>query len=145
MKKESGVTLNSLVIYIIVMITVIGIMSSVTTMFYTNVKDLDANSIEISKYNDFNNYFIKEIKSHGNSIDTIGNDGDYILFKSGNSFSYKNNNIYYNDLKIVSGVKNMSFAYYEDQQQNVSHDIVTVNIAFDKYTKQMNYKVEEIY
>ena len=145
MKNESGITLNSLVIYIIVMIMVIGVMSSVSAMFYTNVKDLDASSIEISKFNDFNNYFVKEIKLQNNSIDTIGNEGDYILFKSGNSFSFKNNDIYYNDLKIVTDVKNMSFSYYDNQEKNAKHDIVTVNIAFEKYTKQINYKVEEIY
>lgn len=145
MKNESGITLNSLVIYIIVMIMVIGVMSSVSAMFYTNVNDLDASSIEISKFNDFNNYFVKEIKLQNNSIDTIGNEGDYILFKSGNSFSFKNNDIYYNDLKIVTDVKNMSFSYYDNQEKNAKHDIVTVNIAFEKYTKQINYKVEEIY
>ena len=145
MKSQKGITLNSLVIYVIAMIMVIGIMSSVSTMFYTNVKDLDARSIEISKFNDFNNYFIKEIKLPNNSIDTIGNNEDYILFKSGNSFSYKNNNIYYNDLKIVSDVRNMSFAYYDDQEKNANHDIVTVNIEFEEFTKQINYKVEEIY
>ena len=145
MKKENGVTLSSLIIYIIVMIMVIGVMSSVSTIFYSNINNLDASGIEISKFNDFNNYFVKEIKSPNNALDTIGNDGNYILFKSGNSFSFKNNDIYYNNLKIITGVENMSFSYYNDPLKNKNNDIVTVNIRFKKYSKQINYKIEEIY
>lgn len=145
MKKESGVTLGALVIYVIVMVLVIGVMSSVSAMFYNNVKDLDAGGEEISKFNEFNIFFVKEIKLPYNEVDTIGNDGKYILFKSGNSFSFRNNEIYYNNLKIVTGVKNMSVSYYANQEKNKNHNIVTVNIEFEKYSKQINYKVEEIY
>ena len=143
MKEESGVTLSALIIYIVIMAMVIVVMSSVTAMFYTNVNGLEANSDEIIKFSEFNNYFVKEIKSPNNAIDSIAENGKYILFKSGNSFSYKNNEIYYNNLKIVSNVNNMSFSYYNGQNNN--DDIVTVNIEFEKYTKQINYKVEEIY
>lgn len=145
MKKERGITLSSLLVYIIVMFIVIGAMTGISTMFYNNVKDLDASGAEISKFNTFNSYFVKEIKSPNNSVDTISNSGNYILFKSGNSFIFKNNEIYYNDLKIVSDVDNMTFSYYNNQELNQNHDIVTVNIEFEKYSKQINYKVEEIY
>ena len=49
MKEERGITLGSLVIYVIVMILVIVVMSSVSAMFYNNVNELDARSTEISK------------------------------------------------------------------------------------------------
>lgn len=145
MKKEEGVTLNSLVIYIIVMFLTIGLMTSVSSMFYGNIKELDGNGMEILKTNNFNVYFLKEIKKANNGVDKIDTNGKYILFKSGNSFSFVNNDIYYNNLKIISGVSDISFAFYNDPVVNANNDIITVNIQFTRYSKQLNYKVEEIY
>ena len=141
MKSQKGVTLSSLIIYIIVMIMVIGIMSRVSVMFYTNVNKLDNRTIEISKFNDFNAYFIKEIKKPNNGIDKIDNiNKNYILFKSGNSFLFQNHSIYYNDLLIVDNVQSVIF----DINQN-DNTVINVNIRFNEYSKNMNYKIEEIY
>ena len=141
MKSQKGVTLSSLIIYIIVMIIVIGIMSRVSVMFYTNVNKLDNRTIEISKFNDFNAYFIKEIKKPNNGIDKIDNiNKNYILFKSGNSFLFQNHSIYYNDLLIVDNVQSVIF----DINQN-DNTVINVNIRFNEYSKNMNYKIEEIY
>lgn len=136
MKSQNGITLSSLIIYIIVMIIVIGVMASVSTMFYNNVNKLDNRTIEISKFNNFNTYFVKEIKLPNNGIDKIEN--NYILFKSGNSFLYQNQNIYYNDLMIVDNVKNLVFT-------RESESVINLNISFEEYSKQIKYKIEEIY
>ena len=136
MKSQNGITLSSLIIYIIVMIMVIGVMARVSTMFYNNVNKLDNRTIEISKFNNFNTYFVKEIKLPNNGIDKIEN--NYILFKSGNSFLYRNQNIYYNDLMIVDNVKNLVFT-------RESESVINLNISFEEYSKQIKYKIEEIY
>lgn len=136
MKSQNGITLSSLIIYIIVMIMVIGVMARVSTMFYNNVNKLDNRTIEISKFNNFNTYFVKEIKLPNNGIDKIEN--NYILFKSGNSFLYQNQNIYYNDLMIVDNVKNLVFT-------RESESVINLNISFEEYSKQIKYKIEEIY
>lgn len=136
MKSQNGITLSSLIIYIIVMIMVIGVMARVSFMFYNNVNKLDNRTVEISKFNNFNTYFIKEIKSPNNGIDKIQN--NYILFKSGNSFLYQNHNIYYNDLMIVDNVKNLVFT-------KETETVINLNISFDEYSKQLRYKIEEIY
>lgn len=136
MKSQNGITLSPLIIYIIVMIMVIGVMARVSTMFYNNVNKLDNRTIEISKFNNFNTYFVKEIKLPNNGIDKIEN--NYILFKSGNSFLYQNQNIYYNDLMIVDNVKNLVFT-------KESESVINLNISFEEYSKQIKYKIEEIY
>ena len=145
MRNENGITLSSLLLYVIVMIMVVGVMSSVSSMFYNNINNLDGRTDEISKFNNFNNYFVKEIKTPNNAIDRIADDNSYILFKSGNSFSFRNNSIYYNDLNIANNVNNVTFTYYDDVNINKNHDIVTVNVEFEKYSKQISYKVESIY
>lgn len=145
MKNEKGITLSSLVIYIIVMIMVIGVMTRVSLMFYNNTENLNDNTKDIIEFNNFNNYFVKEIKTANNKIDTIAEDGTYILFNTGNSFSMKNNGIFYNDLEIAKNVKNINFKYYTNSEGIEEKDIVTANIEFNNYSKQINYKVESIY
>lgn len=145
MKKENGITLSSLVIYIIVMIIVIGVMARVSLMFYNNTENLSKSSKDIIEFNNFNNYFVKEIKTDDNKIDKIAEDGTYILFDTGNSFSLKNNTIFYNDLEIAKNVNNIKFEYYGNGENEEINDVITVNIEFDNYSKQINYKVENIY
>lgn len=145
MKNENGITLVSLVIYILAMLIIIGIMGKVSIMFYENSNDLDDDVKDIVEYNKFNSYFIKEIKSANNSIDKISTDGTYILFTSGNSFTFRNNKIFYNDLEIAEDVIELKFSKYLDSNQKVDNTVVTVEINFKNYSKKMNYKIEEIY
>lgn len=141
MKNQKGVTLSSLVVYIIAMILVIGIMTSVTLNFNKNLSNLESSTLEVSKIGEFNVYFIKEIKLPNNGVDRIDDNGKYIIFKSGNSFSFRNDNVYYNDIKITDNIKNLSFSF---SNQDIK-DVVKVKFEFDRFSKEINYKIEEIY
>lgn len=146
MRKQNGITLTSLLIYIIIMIMVIGVMTRVSLMFYNNTENLNENTKDIIEFNNFNNYFVKEVKTANNKVDSIADDGTYILFDTGNSFSLKNNTIFYNDLEIAKNVKNIEFKYYKNNENNEEiKDVITVNAEFNNYSKQINYKVESIY
>lgn len=145
MKNEKGITLSSLVIYIFVMIIAIGIMSSISLIFYNNTQNLTEQTEDMIEYNNFNNYFINEIKTANNKVDQIGKDGTYIIFTSGNSFSLKDNNLYFNEIEIAKNVSSISFSYYINEQGEEVKDIITVDIELPQYQKQMNYKIEEIY
>lgn len=145
MINSKGITLTSLVIYIIIMLMVIGVISSVSLMFYSNTEHLDNATKDMAEFNNFNNYFIKEIKSANNKINQISEDGKYIIFDSGNSFIQKDNKIFFNDLQISKNVNNINFAYYKDTEGKQHKDIVAVSVEFENYSKTMNYKIEEIY
>lgn len=145
MKNQNGITLTSLVIYVIVMIMVIGVMTSISAMFYNNTENLNEDTKDMVEFNNFNNYFVKEIKSANNKVNSIAEDGTYILFDTGNSFSFKNNTIFYNDLEIARNVNNTNFNYYINSEGKEEKDVIAVNIEFNNYSKQINYKVEEIY
>lgn len=137
MKNEKGITLVSLVVYVIVMTLVIGIISSIITNFYKNTDTVKGNVEEIVKFSKFNNYFLKEVKTVNNKVDTIS--ANYILFTSGNSFSISNNTIYYNNIEICNEVQSMEISEGADET------IVNVNIGFENFNKTMNYKIEEMY
>lgn len=139
MKKQNGITLVSLVAYVIIMSIVIGVLSSIISNFYQNTDSMQADTKDVIEFNKFNMYFLKEAKTLNNKIDKLEN--NYILFTSGNSFSYSNNSIYYNNLTICKNVKNVSFSFKENERQ----DIVEVNIEFQDFQKTINYKIEDIY
>lgn len=146
MKKEKGITLISLVVYVIVMIIVLATMSLITTQFYSNTQVLQGNVEEILEFNVFNNYFLKEVKTTDNKVEELENveSNKYILFSSGNSFSLLNKAIYYNDKKICDGVQNVIFSLGKngDGQDNT---IINVTVDFSNFSKTINYKIENIY
>ena len=113
MKNDSGITLISLLIYVILMIVVIGIMSTILNDFYGNSQNMYAGVNKLINYNKFNTYFLKEVKKYGNKVDTISMDGEipYILFASGNSFSLNNKKIYYNDIEICKDVQDINWEF----------------------------------
>lgn len=145
MKSQKAITLTSLVVYIIVMIMVIGVMSGVSFMFYSNTQNLKQSTKDIIEFNNFNNYFVKEIKIANNKVDQISEDGNYIVFTNGNSFSFHDNSIFYNELKIANNVNSIKFNYDKDENEKQLEDIIIVDVKFNDYEKQMKYMVEDIY
>lgn len=141
MKNQKGITLVSLALYIVVMIIVLGIMSSIITTFYANTEGMNAKVQELVEFNKFNMNFLKEVKLYNNSVDSIGENDTYIVFTSGNSFSFSNNNIYYNNLKIASDAKNVKF----EKDEKDDDTIINVTVEFESFSKTIQYKIENIY
>ncbi len=143
MKKCKGITLMSLIIYISVLFIIIGIMSSIIKNFYENNTGINDRTKEILEFNKFNTYFLKEIKKTGNKVESTikQEEKNYILFKTGNSFSLRNGIIYYNNIKICDGVSDLSFNY-NPNEENIISAKVTFNNSF---SKEITYKIEEIY
>lgn len=139
MKSQKGITLMSLVVYVIVMTIAIAVIGSIISKFYNNTDSMQADTKEVIEFNKFNTYFLKEIKTSNNEVDKL--DAKYMLFTSGNSFSYSNNSIYYNNIAICKNVKDITFSFPEEEKK----DIINVNIKFDNFQKSLNYKIEEIY
>ena len=61
MRKESGITLVSLTIYIIAFAVVIGIISVLTSFFYSNVVNLSDTGENSAEFTKFNMYFLEDI------------------------------------------------------------------------------------
>ena len=145
MKNQKGITLVSLLVYIIVMIIIIGGLSTISYNFYRNTQALEVDTEDIVEFSNFNEYFIKEIKKANNKIDNISKDGTYIVFTDGNSFMLNNKSIYYNQIEISKNVNSLKFEYDKDEENNEITDIIKVSVEYSNYSKQMKYKLEEIY
>lgn len=109
MKSQKGVTLTSLVIYIIVVLVVVGILSAITLNFQNGVKEMNKQGTSNSEIDKFNLYFLKEAKKQGNEVGSV-NDVE-ILFTSGNKYTYKDDKaIYLNDnIKIAEDIEKCIF------------------------------------
>lgn len=142
MKNEKGITLVSLILYVVVMTIVLAVMSSIISTFYKNTDTMQGNVGEIVEFSKFNNYFLKEVKTKNNKVDRI--DTSYILFSSGNSFSISNNAIYYNSIKICNGVQSMEIKSGKDGNGE-DETIINVTLNFENFNKSINYKIETIY
>ena len=90
----------------------------------------------IIKFNKFNTYFLKEVKTIDNYIDSTSE--NYILFSSGNSFSIANNTIYYNNVQICQGVKNISFETIENDLELEERTIIKVAVEIGTFEKTIN-------
>lgn len=134
MKNNHGVTITSLIVYVIAMLIVIGIIANLTSFFYTNVLNLEDESTNISEILKFNMYFLEEVKNDNNSIVEI--EQNRITFVTGNTFIFQDNSIYLNNIRICDNIKNLNFSKEEVNNKNIINVLITVgnNMEFTKAT-----------
>ena len=58
MKKEQGITLISLIVYVILLTFIVAAISSITSSFYANINNFDNESESAVAYSKFNMYFL---------------------------------------------------------------------------------------
>ena len=114
-KSEKGVTLTSLIIYVIAMLFTITIITVVTGYFTKNVDTSPENYTFYGEYTRFESYFSEEVNRENNRIlEIVNGEGtaqSYVAFSSGNQYTYvpANRAIYQNNVKIASGVTSCKF------------------------------------
>lgn len=117
MKNNRGVTLTSVIIYIIGMAIVIGIISTLTSFFYKNIDISAINDDSGTQYTKFSSIFLEEINKENNYVidckTIVENDKktSYIIFSDGNQYTFKNNSIYKNKIKICQNIDDCDFSY----------------------------------
>ena len=114
MKSQKGITLTSLIIYIITLLLVLSILSIITQFFMRNKDMLTEQSQYISEYNKFNMYFIEDVKNNSDIYSISNNE---IIFKDGTVYTYKSgedNSIYRNKVKICRDVYLCEFTKKQD-------------------------------
>ena len=63
MNSERGVTLTSLIIYVIVMCIVVGMISTITGSFYSSAEDIAITNKTADEYSRFLVYIVGDINS----------------------------------------------------------------------------------
>jgi len=113
MKSEKGITVTSIMIYIIALTVVVILIGRLTTYFYKNVHEVSISTGADAEYTKFNSYFTDEINLEGNTIDLCQK--DIIAFsKNETQYRFQNGSIYRNKVKIAKNVETCEFFYDEE-------------------------------
>lgn len=132
MKSNSGLTTTSIIIYVIAMLIVVGIVATITSFFYTNINNMNDNSNNISEITKFHMYFLEETTKENNKINQINSTS--ISFTSGNTFTFQDNSIYFNHIKICENIENLQFSKEEVNEKQVVNVLITIG-KNSEYTK----------
>lgn len=136
MKQNSGLTTTSIIIYVVAMTIVIGIIASITSFFYANVNNLDENSTHIAEITKFHMYFLEETTKKDNEIHNVQEQS--ISFTTGNTFTFQDNSIYFNHIKICEEVSNLQFATEMKNGKTIIKVLITFGTG-NEYTKTTQY------
>ena len=119
MRSEKGITLTSLIIYVIAMVITITIITVVTSYFYKNVDVTDNSYDYLKEFTKLETYFSEEANKNRNQILEISpleNQSSanevFVMLSSGNqdTFIRANKAIYQNNVKIGNNIKNCEFS-----------------------------------
>lgn len=154
MKNEQGITLITLIVYVILMTFIVAGASSITASFYSNINEFDKASEEAVSYSKFNMYFITDIKRQNAKITQSSNNYVVISYedivevdngsgivvqekKTGNvEYSVQNNILYRNKVKICENVKDVLII--ADNTNNT----IKIDMTIGSYKKTTTYKLE---
>lgn len=131
MRRERGITLISLNIYIIAICIIIAALSMISNLFYSNTEYIEDNSKNVSEYNKFNMYLIEDVKNNKNTYQVTDN---IIIFEDGTVYTYKgdtDNSIYRNRVKICENIAYCKFTETEQIVNNTTKSIIKVHMIID--------------
>lgn len=157
MEKERGITLISLIIYVLLITFVVAGVSTITATFYSNVNDFDKNSESAVAYSKFNMYFLTDIKKYNAKVVSTGENYIVLSYVTGETqttsggltvtggktntveYSVQNNAIYRNKVKICENVNSVVI-----DASNADNNIITIEMTIGDYIKSTTYKLENL-
>lgn len=144
MKSEKGITLTILIIYIVVFTIVIALLASLSNYIYSNLKYVNEHSVDVSEFNKFNAYFIKNVKANKDAEVKTNTNGIQITFVDGDTYQYvnKDKSIYKNKQKIAENIKSFTAEKKLNEDNKKKYIEITIGIGEEgqkNYTKTINY------
>ncbi len=143
MKSQKGITLTSLVVYVIGLALVVGIMAVITTNFYKNVNNNISSIDPINEYTKFNSYFTNEVNQYNIKVLDCNqtDEQNYIVFDNGVQYTFvkQNKGIYQNKIKICKDVEECTFSTGIKN----GNDIVTINMKIGDKEYQNEYTLKK--
>ena len=130
MKKESGITLVTLIVYLMIVSAILAALTNLSSHVYKNIDKLGSENLSAEEFNKFNVNFIKSVKSNKKATVTNNNQNVTIVFDDGTTYNYINgeNSIYKNKIKIAKNIN-----YFTADVQNINNkNVIQVQIGTGK-------------
>lgn len=133
MKNNKGITMISLITYIMGLTIVLALVATLTSFFFKNISTKDVDS-DTTQYTKFSSIFLEEINNKNNSViecKSLNNGVSYIIFSSGNQYTFNANSkcIYKNKIKICENVEICDFSYtFVDSKYKIKVNFKTSNV-----------------
>ena len=136
MKNEKGITLVAVIIYIILLLIVTAMLSTMSQFFFENTKFIEDSSKYSSEFNKFNMFFIEDIKNNKSTYEVSESK---VVLKDGTTYEYKEAGIYRDKVKICN---NISKCVFTKRIVNGEKEIIQVEMEVNN---EKNFKVYNDY
>ena len=130
MKKESGITLVALIVYLMIVSAILAALINLSSHVYKNIGKLGSENLSAEEFNKFNVNFVKSVKANKKATVTNNNQNVTIVFDDGTTYNYINgeNSIYKNKIKIAKNIN-----YFTADVQNINNkNVIQVQIGTGK-------------
>lgn len=130
MKKESGITLVTLIVYLMIVSAILAALTNLSSHVYKNIGKLGSENLSAEEFNKFNVNFVKSVKANKKATVTNNNQNVTIEFDDGTTYNYINgeNSIYKNKIKIAKNIN-----YFTADVQNINNkNVIQVQIGTGK-------------
>ena len=127
-KKEEGITLAALTIYIIIFTLLIGVMTTISTFFYNNLGQVVDTPKYVSEFNKFVMFFATDVKNYKEATVTETT----IEFEDGPVYQYQNNIIYRDNVAIANYILNCTFTAGQYNVNTLTKNLINVDMQIGK-------------
>jgi len=144
MRDNRGITLVTLIAYIILGMIVISMLTVLSIHFRDNLNDMTEFTSKDVEYDKLNLQLLKETKTKNNYIDTLLSTSSKVVFTKGNTYTYvsADKTIYLNNnIKVAEDISSCTFLVSEEN--NKGKLTATIEIEGNTRTTEYIFALEE--
>lgn len=140
LKNNRGITLVALATYMIVILIVLGILSTISSFFYDNLNIVRDSAKYASEFDKFNSFILSDVKNNNKVY--VDQNSNTIIFEDGTTYVYNDSDegVYRGNAKIATHVTFFSASKKTITINNVEKDILTIHIIIGDSTKTLMNK-----
>lgn len=140
MKSQKGLTLASVVIYILAMLIILSIVALVLSFYNKNITRINDSgdlNLELSK---FETKMIEETQIAGNKMVKVTEDS--IKFSSGNTYIFTDERIYQNKITVSENIKEFSAKLETDGEKQILRVYMVLRKGKEEVVKNLSYTIK---
>ena len=127
MKSERGITLTSLIIYVVITTIAVTAIAAFSSFFVSNMNEVKEQEKYAPEFNKFSMFFIGDVKNNKTAEVTT----NQVTFEDGTVYQYRESEkaVYRNDTKITEKVDSFSFVSSTEQISSTIKQIINVKMS----------------